>query len=324
MPFPFNVYALAAGSAFVTTVLALPLWRVWCRRTGLVDEPGHRKIHGEAIPLAGGLAVWTGLAVPLVAATVALANQWVQPAAVHALSYGLGRRQWQLLALLGGALGMLLLGWWDDRAELPPLPKFGGQVLVAAAVAASGVRITLFVPSLTFSFAITVLWVLTVTNAFNFTDNMNGLCAGLGLIGALGFGCHAAAAGQYLVALLAFLVTGALAGFLPYNFPRASVFLGDAGSHLIGYLLAVLAILPHFYTPAHRSAWAVLDPLLILAVPLADLVTVVVVRWRLVRPFYVGDTNHFSHRLVRRGWSARAAVLLLWGLMALTVALARW
>jgi UDP-GlcNAc:undecaprenyl-phosphate GlcNAc-1-phosphate transferase len=141
---------------------------------------------------------------------------------------------------------------------------------------------------------------------------MNGLCAGLGAIGACNFAIIAAADGQYLVALIACLTFGALLGFLPYNFPRARAFLGDAGSHLIGYLLAVLAILPHFYSVRHPRQWAVLIPLLVLAIPLADMVWVVFLRWRIGQPFYQGDTNHLSHRLVRRGLTRTQAVLVIW------------
>ena len=170
----------------------------------------------------------------------------------------------------------------------------------------------LFVPSPLFLYGITILWLLTVINAFNFMDNMNGLCTGLGAIGAYHFAMIAATDNQYLVALIAFLTFGALLGFLPYNFPRARAFLGDAGSHLVGYLLAVLAILPHFYTERHPRRWAVLIPLLVLAVPLADMVWVVLLRWRIGQPFYQGDTNHLSHRLVRRGLTPAQAVVLIW------------
>src|SRR3974377_1806700 len=113
--------------------------------------------------------------------------------------------------------------------------KFAGQLCIAALVAASGARITLFVPSTVFSYAVTMRWILTVVNAFNFMDNMNGLCAGLGALGAFDFAIIAATEGQYLVGLIAFLTFGALLGFLPYNFPRARAFLGDSGSHLVGY-----------------------------------------------------------------------------------------
>jgi len=132
----------------------------------------------------------------------------------------------------------------------------------------------------------------------------------------------AAAAGQYLVALIALVCAGALLGFLPYNFPGARAFLGDAGSHLIGYLLAILAILPHFYSRRNPEVLSVFKPLLILIVPLADLVWVVMLRWKSGRPFYIGDTNHLSHRLVRRGWSRTGAVLLIWLLAAVTGGLA--
>jgi len=141
---------------------------------------------------------------------------------------------------------------------------------------------------------------------------MNGLCAGLGAIGAWYFATVAAGDGQYLVALLAFLAFGALIGFLPYNFPRARAFLGDAGSHLVGYLLAVLAILPHFYSERNPHRWAVFIPLVVLAVPLADMAWVIVLRWRKRQPFYVGDTNHLSHRLVRLGLSRPWAVVWIW------------
>jgi UDP-GlcNAc:undecaprenyl-phosphate GlcNAc-1-phosphate transferase len=118
--------------------------------------------------------------------------------------------------------------------------------------------------------------------------------------------------GQYLVAILGLLVCGALLGFLPHNFPKATAFLGDAGSHLVGYLLAVMAILPHFYNRQNPRPWAVLTPLLVLAVPLADLIWVVILRWHMGKPFYIGDNNHLSHRLVRRGYSRPSAVLLIW------------
>ena len=322
-------------SACVTVLFALPLWRKWCLRTGLVDDPGHRKIHDQPTPLAGGLAVMTGLLVPALLACLILWWQKVggnagaapvvsgspqdvgrlgllDPNSAFLLQYGLGRRAMELAGIFLGAFGILLVGVLDDKHELRPRTKFAGQFLIAWLVAASGVRVTLFVPSLIFSYAITILWILTVINAFNFLDNMNGLCAGLGAIGALHFALIAAADDQYLVALIAFLTFGALLGFLPYNFPRARDFLGDAGSHLVGYLLAVLAILPHFYTVRHPRRWAVVIPLLILAVPLLDMVWVVVLRWRIGQPFYQGDTNHISHRLVRRGLSRWQAVVVIW------------
>jgi UDP-GlcNAc:undecaprenyl-phosphate/decaprenyl-phosphate GlcNAc-1-phosphate transferase len=314
MSFPCKVYFAAVAGAFLATLVSLPLWRRWCLRSGLIDEPGRRKIHDAPVPLAGGLAVLTGLLLPLAFGAAAIKLGLVGGHTGDLLGYGLNRRVLELGAILLGALGMTALGVWDDKYELRPLPKFAGQCLIALLVAAAGARVTLFVDNLVFSYAVTVLWILTVTNAFNFMDNMNGLCAGLGAIGASCFGIIAATAdpAQYLVALIALTGAGALLGFLPYNFPKARSFLGDAGSHLVGYLLAVLAILPHFYSRRNPHPWAVLKPLLVLAIPLLDLAMVVILRWRTGQPFYVGDTNHLSHQLVRHGLTPTTAVLMIW------------
>jgi UDP-GlcNAc:undecaprenyl-phosphate GlcNAc-1-phosphate transferase len=317
----FGFYLLCLIGAATLTAGLLPLWRKWCRQRGLVDDPGPRKIHGQPIPLAGGLAVLTGVLASVLLAAAALHLRLGNKETIDLCQQAFVASARQLGALLLGAVGLTVLGCLDDRHELGAASKFAGQLVIALLVAAAGIRITLFVPSVVFSYFITVLWLLTAINAFNFMDNMNGLCAGLGAIAALALGLASAGDGQCVPAALSFATFGALLGFLPYNFPRASVFLGDAGSHLVGYLLAVLAILPHFYSAQHANVWAVLKPLLILAVPLGDLVWVVHLRWRLGAPIYVGDNNHLSHRLVRRGFTATQAVLLIWGLATALAAL---
>jgi len=322
--FPFNFFAAAFAGALVTTLLALPLWRKWCLRTNLVDDPGHRKIHDTPIPLAGGFAVLTGILLPLVAGAALLKLGIVKISSAGLIAHGIDRRAVELGVLALGAVAVTLLGWLDDRHELKALPKFVGQLLIAVAVAAVCKRITLFVHSEIFSYAITIVWLLTVINAFNFMDNMNGLCAGVGAIGAFIFALIAAANGEYLVAITGFLMCGALVGFLPWNFPNARAFLGDAGSHLVGYLLAVMAILPHFYTKENPRPLAVLAPLFVLAIPLADLAQVSLFRTLKKKPFWIGDTNHLSHRLVRAGMSRTNAVLLLWLIAAIVGVVACW
>jgi UDP-GlcNAc:undecaprenyl-phosphate GlcNAc-1-phosphate transferase len=317
----FGFYLLCLAGAASLTAGLLPFWRRWCRQRGLVDDPGPRKIHGQPIPLAGGLAVLTGMIATALLVAAALHLRIGNKEDVELCQQAFVASSRQLSALLLGALGLTVLGWFDDRHELRAAPKFAGQFAIALLVAAAGIRITLFVPSVVFSYIVTVLWLLTMINAFNFMDNMNGLCAGLGAIAALALGLASAGDGQCVPAALCFATLGALLGFLPYNFPRASVFLGDAGSHLVGYLLAVLAILPHFYSAHHANVWAVLKPVLILAVPLSDLVWVVLLRWRLGTPIYIGDNNHLSHRLVRRGCTSTQAVLWIWGLAAAVAAL---
>ena len=327
MTFPASAYLLAVLGGALATFASLPLWRAWCVRTGLVDDPGQRKIHNTPIPLAGGLAVLTGLLLPLFAGAVAMQLGLLPAGAVEKISYGFEKRGLQLAAILVGALGMVLLGWLDDRHELRAGPKFAAQLGIALLVALAGVRIKLFPESPlspVLSCGVTVLWILTVVSAVNIMDNMNGLCAGLGTIGAAAFGATAALHGQYLVASLALMAAGALAGFLPYNYPKASAFLGDSGSHLTGFLLAVLAILPHFYTAQNPRPLAVLAPLLVLIVPLGDMVCVMWIRWRAGKPVWVGDTNHLSHRLVRCGLGKTQAVAAILGLHAAACAAAVW
>ena len=320
--FPINFFIAAFAGAFLTTLLALPLWRKWCLRTNLVDDPGHRKLHNAPVPLAGGFAVLTGILLPLGVGAVLLKLGFVKLSSAGLVVHGIDRRALELAVLALGAVAITLLGWLDDKHELKAFPKFVGQLLVAVAVAAASKRITLFVPSEIFSYAITILWVLTVINAFNFMDNMNGLCAGLGAIGAFLFAFIAANNGEYLVAITGFLMCGALVGFLPWNFPNARAFLGDAGSHLVGYLLAVMAILPHFYTKQNPRPLAVFAPLFVLAIPLLDLAQVSLFRVLNKKPFWIGDTNHLSHRLVRAGVSRTRAVLVLWSLAAIVGAVA--
>jgi UDP-GlcNAc:undecaprenyl-phosphate GlcNAc-1-phosphate transferase len=312
MPFPFNFFCATFLCAFLTTLAALPLWRKWCLRVNLVDDPGGRKIHDQAMPLAGGYAVLTGILLPLAIGAAFVGLGIARVSFSNLIAHGFERRGLELAAIAAGAIAITILGWLDDKHELKPLPKFAGQFFIALLVAVACKRITLFVPNVAFSYVITILWLLTVMNAFNFMDNMNGLCAGVGAIGGFMFALIAATDGEYLVALAGFLICGALVGFLPWNFPNARSFLGDAGSQLVGYLLAVMAILPHFYTKQNPNRLAVLSPLLVLAVPLIDLAQVVVLRTFNRKPFWIGDTNHLSHRLARAGLSRTRAVLVLW------------
>lgn len=307
-----DIYWIGTGLSLLFTAITLPLWRRVCGRIGLVDDPGARKLHATPVPLAGGLAVLTGC-------LVAAAAVFTGSASLRELIRE-HLRMW--LAVCGGALLMTLVGVMDDRHVLRPGPKFALQLLVALAIAATGLRITLFVANPVFQYAITAFWFLAVINAFNFMDNMNGLCAGLGAIAAGTFALAANRHAQHAEVMFSLLIAGALLGFLPFNYPRGRVFLGDAGSHLVGYCMAVGAILPSFHTAEDPRPLAVLIPLLVLAIPLLDMARMVVVRTRAGKPFYVGDTNHLSHRFVQLGLTPSQAVALIWALAALCSVLA--
>jgi UDP-GlcNAc:undecaprenyl-phosphate GlcNAc-1-phosphate transferase len=311
--------AAAALAALGTTFLTLPVWTAWCLRAGLVDEPGGRKRHAQPAALAGGLAVLTGLLAPLlpVALILALAPGGIagDPRTLAPLRDALRSQAADLSTCLAGALGLFLVGLIDDWRELKPAPKLAGQCL-AACVAAAGPRIPLLASAPAVNWLVTVFWILAVVNAFNLVDNMNGLCAGLGAIGALYCAVIAAETARYPALLIAALACGSLLGFLPRNYPRATAFLGDSGSHLAGCLLAILPILS--ILPAQGPAAppappaALLRALAIVGVPLADVAWIILFRWRAGQPLSVGDTNHLSHRLTRAGLSPARAVFVLW------------
>jgi UDP-GlcNAc:undecaprenyl-phosphate/decaprenyl-phosphate GlcNAc-1-phosphate transferase len=224
-----------------------------------------------------------------------------------------------VVLVVGGGL-MVALGVYDDKHDLRPRTKLLGQLAIALVVALAGMRVTLFLHSKVVSFVLTVLWIVTITNAMNFLDNMDGLCAGVGLVCALLFGFVAGLQQQYFVCLLAMALAGSLLGFLPHNFKPASIFLGDAGSHFVGFMLAVLPILGTFYRAGEQTHLPVLIPLLVLAVPLFDMAMVMGIRLRRGQPVYLGDVNHISHRLVRLGLPQSWAVTLIY-LITLTLGL---
>jgi UDP-GlcNAc:undecaprenyl-phosphate GlcNAc-1-phosphate transferase len=231
----------------------------------------------------------------------------------------------RILVLGTATVGILSLGAWDDRRELGAGWKFLGQVAIAGLVTVWGVRFPMPAGLELVGTVLAMLWILGVTNAFNLSDNMNGLCAGLGLVGGASIWASSLQPdGRPELACAAALVAGALAGYLPYNYPRASVFLGDAGSQSVGFLLAVLSL----HTPpagapgsglSTRACIAALAPV---AVPCIDLVFVTVARTLRRQPFWIGDTGHLSHRLARTRLGKAGAVAMLWALAVLLVVLA--
>jgi UDP-GlcNAc:undecaprenyl-phosphate GlcNAc-1-phosphate transferase len=195
--------------------------------------------------------------------------------------------------------------------------KFLCQTAIAVFVVLAGVRVSLFIPAPIVGGAVTVLWLLTMINAMNFLDNMDGLCAGVGAICSLLFAFISGMQGQWFVTVFAAAFAGALTGFLFYNFHPAKIFLGDNGSHLIGFMLGVIPVLTTYYSQGNvphaqltsQTHLPVLIPLIVLSVPLFDLLAVCWIRMRRGQPVYQGDVNHISHRFVRLGLPRPWAVI---------------
>ncbi len=293
--------------------------RAWARRTGFVDRPHAHKKHEQPVALGGGIAIFAGIVIPLLVGTAA-AYLWYRggapsflPALVGDHLGGIASKLPTVLALCG-CMGVLhIVGLIDDRRALGPAPKFIAQFAVALATAwPLGIRILEFLPA-PVSIAATVVWIVLITHAFNFLDNMDGLSAGVAASGAAIFAVAAMLAGQIFVPILAWVMVGTLVGFLLFNFSPASIFMGDAGSLVVGYLMAVLTTLTTYFDAGQaHSPLGVLVPLLVLAVPLYDAVSVITLRLRAGDSPFRGDHRHFSHRLVKRGMTRTGAVLTIY------------
>jgi UDP-GlcNAc:undecaprenyl-phosphate GlcNAc-1-phosphate transferase len=310
------LYGALFALSFLVTADLLPWIIRLARRSGFLDFPGPRKVHAEPVPYGGGIAVAAGV---LVAAGVAgLAASGAFPALPEAVASELraaAPRSPTVLVYALGSLVILALGLVDDRRNLAAGFKLGVQAVVALGVALGGERLALFDRGEAVEVAVTVIWILGVTNAFNLLDHMDGLSGGVAAIAGLAFLVVALQTGQTLLALLLVPLLGACAGFLLFNFPPAKVFLGDAGSLFIGFWLSCLTISFTFYDErADVPLYAYFVPLAILAVPLFDTAAVVLIRLWARRPLFEGDRNHLAHRLVALGMSPRSAVLTVYAL----------
>jgi UDP-GlcNAc:undecaprenyl-phosphate GlcNAc-1-phosphate transferase len=219
----------------------------------------------------------------------------------------------ELVMICVCAVAAVVLGVIDDKHAMRASFKFAGQFLIAfAMVFFGGLHITLFIPSPFLTVPISVFWIVFIMNAMNFFDNMDGLSVGTAAIAFLFFTVAAWSGGQFFVAALSACSAGACCGFWLFNKAPASIFMGDAGSHLVGFLLAVVSARVTYYNPGVAAGrYAVLIPFFILAVPIFDAFAVVLIRLHNHKPFYVGDHNHISHRFVRMGLTRPQAVRII-------------
>lgn len=310
-----------AGSAVASGVLVW-LVRAWARSIGFVDRPNERKFHRAPISYGGGLAIvaalWltVGGGVGLAVLAAGAPPSWL-PLTVARHLPGVVSRLPELGVIFGCSMLLLAVGLYDDMRGMSPLPKLCLQILAGVLVAAGGIRLTAFVPWTWAHYLMTIGWVVVITNSINLLDNMDGLSSGVAAITSGAFALVALQGGQWFVALFLLALVGSLLGFLWYNYHPASIFMGDAGSLNIGFLLAVLTIKGTYYQPG-AAAHTVLLPLMVLAIPLFDTTSVILLRIRLGKPIYIGDTNHVSHRLVRMGMSVPRAVLTIYLMTLIT------
>ena len=220
----------------------------------------------------------------------------------------------QLVIILLSVLALFILGLWDDIRHLGPFFKLAVQFAVAIVAAAfAEVRVELFIESRIATSVLSAVWIVLIINAFNFLDNMDGASAGIAVIVSCILFTAAALSGQVFVGGLAIVFIGTLLGFLVFNFPPAKIFAGDAGSLIVGFFVAMLTLRTTYYHEAQSGQWyAVFMPLVVMAVPLYDFISVTLLRKIQGRSPFVGDTQHFSHRLKKRGLTDTQTVLTLY------------
>ena len=298
--------------AAVATAALVPLARAVATRLGAIDQPGARKVHAKPMTRLGGFApalvFWSAVATGFQMLEEPFFQEFLGGGLRAATS--VGSRLWGIL--LGVAI-VFVAGLLDDLmgSRFPFWAKALGQLLAASCVVWGGVT-TSFLPYAWMNAALTVLWLVGITNAFNLLDNMDGLCAGVAAIAASVLLVNAYRSGETLIAALTLAYVGVLVGFLLFNFNPASIFLGDCGSHFVGFTIASILLLDRYATSASSSYFPVLMPVLLLAIPIIDTTTVVIIRLREGRPIYVGDARHLSHTLVAQGFTQRGAVLLIY------------
>jgi UDP-GlcNAc:undecaprenyl-phosphate/decaprenyl-phosphate GlcNAc-1-phosphate transferase len=304
-------------TAAVVTALLTPVTMRIATAVGAIDEPRERGLSDRATPLLGGLAIFGGA---LVAALVWLPS-----------GYGKNASLWHGVVLGAGVI--TIVGALDDRFELPPVVKLAGQVLAAVIVVHFGVAvkaITLpFIGTLHFPNAgatnagpiLTVVGIVLIMNVVNFSDGVDGLAAGVCVIIAAAMAVIAFDLHRGQPGVLAALTAGAALGFLVFNFPPASSFMGDSGSNLLGLLMGAVTVEAAVKTAAVVSF---VLPLILLAVPFLDTTFVVLKRLKYRQPVYRPDSEHFHHRMARIGFSSRRTITYLyaWTLMLAGLALA--
>jgi UDP-GlcNAc:undecaprenyl-phosphate GlcNAc-1-phosphate transferase len=312
MKYSHAVFAFLVATAVAT--LLTPLAARLARRVGAIDMPRERGLSERSTPLLGGLAILAGV---LVASLIWLPATIHLPHVPHTHSRSGGTvHTW---AIVAGACLIALIGAVDDWRPLKPLLKLVGQIAAAVIAVEGGVIVTNvtipFIGSLQFpntGGALSAIWLVGLMNVVNFSDGVDGLAAGLCTIDGVAFAIIVfdLPGGATAAAVLAAITAGASLGFLFHNFPPASVFMGDSGANLLGYLLGVVGVIGSLKTGA---VVALIVPLFILAVPFLDTGFVIAKRLKYRRKPWSADANHFHHRFHRIGFSQRKTVAYLYG-----------
>lgn len=306
--------------AFTISLIATFVMRSVAPRVGLVDQPAARKVHVTPTPMGGGVGIWLGVILTTLSGQLVVwwllrqesYPEWI-PEVLHVHLPGVLQRAPRLWLILGCGTVLFVMGLLDDRFNLPWKPRLLLQLLIALVLVFAGdIRATVFAPYPAVGAVLSVMWILVLINAFNFLDNMDALSAGIGFIAAIIFAfvmLNGTMLPRWLVSGMMLILAGALSGFLVHNRPPARIFMGDSGSQFLGMMMGTLTLLGTFYDESTASRHVILAPLCILAVPLYDFCSVILIRLAQGRSPFHPDKSHFSHRLTDVGLSKSRAVM---------------
>ena len=308
------------AGTFALSVILTAVVRKLAGRADFIAHPVADRYHQAIIPLGGGIAIFTTITSIIIAAALAIKIllvpgqfDWIAESANIDPADFLGKIN-QLIIILLSALALFALGLADDKKHLGPFLKLAVQFAVAIIAAAfAEIRVELFIENKIITITLSAIWIVLIINAFNFLDNMDGAAAGIAVIAGCILFIPAALSGQVFVGGLALVLIGTLLGFLVFNFPPAKIFMGDAGSLVIGFFVAMLTLRTTYYQEAQSGQWyPVFLPALVMAVPLYDFISVTFLRLRQGKSPFIGDTQHFSHRLKKHGLTDTQTVLTLY------------
>ena len=303
--------------ALVVSAALTAIARHVAHRWEVYDHPADHKIHKDPTPLLGGAAI-AGTVLITVVLNLGLLGllddrvpiaHWLNEYIFAFLGVDVIKKLAGLF--IGGAL-ILMLGLIDDLVRLRPEHKLVGQIVAALIMVSCGVRIQLFIPNPWIGGFITLCWIVLMSNSFNLLDNMDGLCAGITAIISFVFFLAVYPLGQTFTSVMLLAMAGSASGFLFHNFNPAKIFMGDAGSMFCGYILSSLAVISTFHSGTDGSRVAVLLPVLVMAVPLFDTLSIIFIRIKRKQSVMKGDKRHFSHRLVNLGMTERQAVVFIY------------
>ena len=281
--------------SILVAYLLTPFIRTVAIKLKYLDYPKDNKVHAHPTPLLGGVAIFLAFLIAILSKGPVMAFPYVK-------------------AMLLGSFILLLIGLIDDRMGMMPNIKLLGQFLAAMVIIKAGARIGC-IKNYYASVIITYIWIIGITNSFNLLDNMNGLSAGIAGIAASFFGVISYMNGQITISALSFALAGSSFGFLKHNFPKANIFMGDSGSLILGYILAVLALLGVW--KSELTLTSVMIPILVLGYPVLDTALVSIMRILEGRSIFQGGMDHSSHRLALLGLKRYRTVLVIYAVCIL-------